>query len=163
MRMADGDPTSPRRLFIKHPGLHLWVAHPGAIWELDRTASVVAEAPALRSASAGTLNAPGLLRDDRIALSSLHQLAKIWYLQDHVTAQFSIRDCIALPSYTDIDQIVYNNPTLGTLIPTLAYTDATRQTQTAMLATPITGYIYDNVKCRSDISTDWSDLDFVSR
>ncbi len=163
VRIADGDPLSPRRLFIKHAGLHLWLAHPGAIWELNRTASVVAEAPAMRAAAAGTQYSPGVLRDDRVALASLHQLAKIWYLEDHRTASLALRDCIALPSYDDEDGATYTYPTLGTLITTLAFTDATRETQTATLNTPMTGYIFDNIKCRSDLSTDWSDLDFVSR
>ncbi len=163
VRMADGDPLSPRRLFIKHPGLHLWLAHPGAIWELDRTASVVAEAPALRNAADGIIHFPGILRDDRPALASLHELATIWYLQDHRTASLALRDCVFLPSYTDEDDVVYTYPQLGTLVTSLSYTDATRETQSPTLDTPVTGLIFDNVKCRSDISTDWSDLDFVSR
>ncbi len=161
--MADGDPLSPRRLFIKHQGIHLWLAHPGAIWELDRTASVVAEAPALRAAAAANAIDPGILRDDRPALASLHELATIWYLQDHRTASLALRDCVFLPSYTDEDDTVYTYPELGTLITSLTYTDATRETASVTLDTPVTGLVFDNVKCRSDISTDWSDLDFVSR
>ncbi len=163
VRMATGNPLQKRRLIIYHEGLHLWIAHPGAIWDLDRHTAGITSAPAFRNAASTSANAPGVLRDDRAALAQLHNLALAWYMTAHRTMSYSLRDCIALPSFTDIDDAVYTNPTIGSLVQTFTFTDATRTTQIATLNTPITGYVYDNVKCRSDISTGWCDLDFVSR
>ena len=163
VRFASGDAKSPRRLFIRHPGFHLWLAHPGAIWELDRSSSSVAEAPALRGAAGASAAAPGVLRDDRAALAQLHALSRVWYLQDHRAATWSLRACGDLPSWTDTVAGEVAFPRLGEVVTTIGYTDRNGASASATVNTPVTGSAYDNVRCVTKWSTDWADLDFVSR
>ncbi len=155
-------PLKPHRLYIHHPGLCLWLAHPGAIWELDRSTSEQEVAPALRGAAGGA-GQIGILRDDRESLAQLHALTNVWYLNEHRTVSWSIADCGDLPSYVDtvLGDVAY--PQLGDLVTTTAYTDRAKTDQTVTCDTPITGSVYDNINGVHTWSSDWSDLDFVSR
>lgn len=167
VRMATGDPTSKRRKVITHDGLHLWMAHPGAIWDLNASGrSATASSPARRNASPDGSPAGGL-RDDRNALARLHALSVAWYgpLFDLLGQQetepirrgcsWSLRCCGDIASTSDYDGggVVY--PTPGQVV---KYISANGQR--IRLMTPVSSYIYDNTTGVSRWTTDWQDLDF---
>jgi hypothetical protein len=73
------------------PGHHLWLAHPGAIFAIGKTLSDGGYAASRAAAGAGAT--PGLLRDDRDALSRVAGQASIWYLRERQTATWTLADC----------------------------------------------------------------------
>lgn len=157
-----------RTLRLVNPGIHLWMAAPGAIWKLQRTSSVVADAPAVRNAgidkgSNGDTTDVRFLRDDRTWLGLAHAFACEWYLTPHYPTTFSIADPYW---YAGVSNGGGNTvaPQLGKLINqiTVSTTRAAGQPSTAthVIRCPITSVTYDPETNRSDITADWSDLDF---
>lgn len=167
VRMATGDPTSKRRKVITHDGLHLWMAHQSAIWDLDSSGRSAGESSPPKRAANPTSSPPGILRDDRNALARLHALAVAWYgpLYDLLGQQetgpirrgcsWSLRCCGDIASAVDYDGggVVY--PTPGQLV---KYISANGQR--LRLMTPVSSYVYDNTTGVSTWTTDWQDLDF---
>lgn len=166
VRMATGvEGTARRRKTITHDGLHLWMAHPGAIWDLDSSGRAAgASSPPKRVAAA---DQEGRLRDDRNALSRLHALSVAWYgpLYDLLGQQetepirrgcsWSLRCCGDIPTAEDRDGggVVY--PTPGKVVTYLRANG-----QKLRLMTPVSSYVYDNTVGISTWTTDWQDLDF---
>ena len=162
IRMATGNPAlAVKRMTITHPNIHLWLAHPGAIWSLDDAAGGATLVPK-RNAGGG---APGILRDDRSALARLHALAASWYMPEvdllgavvsgsHRNASWSLRCCGDIPTGIDYDGggVVY--PTLGKVV-----TFLTANGQRNELNTPVSSISYDNTNGTTTWTTDWQDLD----
>lgn len=166
VRMATGNPNGKRKLRIIHRDIHLWVAHQGAIWDLDSANEDAGASPAKRAAASGTTGYAGLLRDDRDALARLHYLAVAWYgpLQNLLTgenestrrgAQWSLRCCGDIPTSELYDGggVVY--PDVGQVVQYL-YTNG----QKLNIQTPVSSYTYDNEQGITTWVTDWQDLDF---
>jgi hypothetical protein len=156
-RIATGDARGRRRLVITHPGIHLWLAQPSAIWDLDRVSSLVADAPAKRTAGADS-ETTGIqrLRDDREWLTRLHALACAWYLNDHRTLTWTLRSA---PGLFEGDAPAA--PALGTLITAATSTTRTDQIRTDTINTPVTAIVYDHEAATTTYTTDWADLDFA--
>lgn len=174
VRFASGDPTGRRRGKLYHPGSHLWLASPGAIWALDTSTTSSNGYAARRKACLGTVNGtdstPGILRDDRAGLAALHALAWAWYgtTTTHRTAQWALRDCGFLPSYQaysgtsipsnggSLTTVTY--PTIGKVVTTM---NANGSTTT--LNTPVTRVHYENETGITTWSTEWAELEHVER
>ena len=168
VRMATGEAvTGKRRKVITHEGLHLWMAHPSAIWRLDpSTRSNADGSPGKRAAASGATTA-GLLRDDRSPLARLHALAVAWYgpltdllgnPSDQVlrrNVSWSLRCCGDIASAADYDGggVIY--PDVGELV---TFINANGQRLRVM--TPVSSFVYDNVTGTTTWTTDWQDLDF---
>ncbi len=161
VRMANGDPAGRRKLTIEHKGLHLWVAHPGAIWDVDSENRSGDGSPAKRNACDATSDNPGILRDDRPALAQTHALSCSWYMTDRRTASWTLNCCGFLPDFEVADAYgdpsgTVTYPTIGQLVTTIA---AGGQLHT--INTPITSEIYDAETDQTTWQTDWADLDSV--
>ncbi len=161
MRMAAGDPNGGRRMRVQHRDLHLWLAHPGAIWDLDSGFHDSDFASPVRRQACPTSGGPGILRDDRATLAMLHALAVSWYMpvKDRRVARWSLRCCGFLDSFKndpdgDGSTVAVKYPKLGQLVTTLGAGG-----QDWQVNTPITSVSYDNETGITTWSTDWCDLD----
>jgi hypothetical protein len=163
MRLATSAPNATdrrRRLLIRHPGLHLWMASPGAIWQIDsENMSTNVDYPIKRNACAGSsINA---LRDDRNKLARRHWLSVLWYTvhQPEALARravtYSFADCGFLESFTDIDGTANFYPLLGDIIVTIRAGG-----QSHYPSTPVTRIHYDHVAGVTTVSTSWTELDW---
>ncbi|MBA3588514.1 hypothetical protein [Methylibium sp.] len=163
--MPDADPNCKRKATIERPDHHLWLAHPGAIWDVDdATGSNVLGHTPRRAAVAGSPSSPGILRDDRSALARQHYLTWSWYGTPRRTATWAIRDCGLLGSFLAFD---------GTTIPadggspspmpyaTLGQTVELMRAngEVHVLNTPVTRIAYDHGRGVTTWSTDWNELD----
>ncbi len=150
-----------RRRTITHNNIHLWLASPGAIWDLDITTNDAYGYPAKRNACGATTGAPGILRDDRAVLANLHALAATWYLTERRTATWGIRDCGMLPgySYADGNGVASGTTAYATLGKVVTTMTAGGQAHT--INTPVTSITYDNEIGVTTWATDWAELDFV--
>lgn len=165
IRMATGDPNSPRKLVIRHRDLHLWMAPQSAIWDLDTTTRTSQGSNARRDAASGG-NPSGALRDDRAALAKLHALAVAWYgpTEDLLGngifdtrrrgCTWGLRCCGDIPSSTDYDGggVIY--PDCGQVIQTISANG-----QAYLAYTPVSSFAYDNTNGITTWTTDWCDLD----
>lgn len=157
------DPACRRRPTIYHPDHHLWLAHPGAIWDLDGSAGSTSTGHAgRRAAGAGTADAPGILRDDRSALARMHYLTWAWYGSARRTATWALRCCGSLSSFEAYDGSGISGspsakpyPTLGAMITSMAANGESHQ-----INTPVTRIAYDNGSGITTWSTDWNELEF---
>jgi hypothetical protein len=149
--------------YITIPEAHLWLASPGAMWDVDGTTiDSNGDAYGRRFACGATVDAPGILRDDRARVAVLHALACAWYLQDHLPCEWAIRGCGLLPSFGIVadnsNQIdpsgTVTYPVLGQFVTTLAANG-----QTVTVNVPLTGIIYNHQDQTSRFSCDWIDLD----
>lgn len=161
------DPECARRMLNVHPDLHLWLAHPGAIWDLDGTTGDAAtgHTPKRGAANGSNTAGPGILRDDRAELARLHALSWAWYGSARRAATWALRCCGFLPSFEaylddrepdfsdDPETVLY--PAMGELVATLATNG-----QTETLDTPITRICYDNESGITKWETDWAALEF---
>lgn len=154
---------NPKRLInIRLPDLHLWLAHSGAIWDLDGSTKNATGYQALTGAAGASGATPGKLRDDRDALSRLHAMACAWYLSPRQTGKWTLRACGLLPSFETLgddpgsatETVTY--PVIGQLV-----TDFKASGQIATLNTPITAVHYDHQAGRTTWETDWQELDFI--
>lgn len=152
-----------RRRTITHNNIHLWLASPGAIWDLDSASrsDSVQGYKGLRKACGASTDKPGVLRDDRQALANLHALAASWYLHERRAARWGLKACGFLPNFTYADGNggaggTTTYPTLGQLVTTIAAAG-----QTNVINTPITSITYDNESGETTWATDWAELDFV--
>ena len=161
---ADGHTadTARRKLTIRHPGLHLWLADYAAIWDIDTALRNSHGSPARYRAAGGTNDAlPGVIRDDRPALAVLHAMACSWYLTARRTASWTLRACGFLPDFERVTDVAtqatttVTYPRLGQLITTIA---AGGQTYT--LGTPVSSISYDAEDGATTWETDWPGLDF---
>lgn len=165
VRMSTGSiETAKRKKTITHAGLHLWMAHPGAIWDLDSSARNAGQgAPPKRGASASTSPA-GILRDDRSELARLHGICKAWwgvttpgvddFASMHRGATWSLRCCGDIPSSEDYDGggVIY--PTCGQVV-----THIKANGQRIEVNSPVSSFVYDNLAGISTWTSDWMDLD----
>ncbi len=170
LRFKTVSPSLPAELGVRNvkrvevPDAHLWLASPGAIWDVLGTSVNSDGFTPQRGACGGTILAPGVLRDDRARVAVIHALACSWYLTDHRPASWTLRACGLLPSFatssttgdaTEIDGTTsVNYPTLGQLVTTLAANG-----QTITINAPITGIIYNHQAQTTTWSCDWVDLD----
>lgn len=174
VRFASGDATLGRkRGQLYHKDYHLWIASPGAIWEVDMaTGSASAGYAGKRRACAGTTSAPGILRDDRAGLAALHALSWAWYGNGNDptnptvrrSATWALRCCGLLPSFQAYDGLSVPTdgsspttvayPQLGELVTTLAANGETHDVNT-----PVTRIAYDHVTGTTTWSSEWSELD----
>jgi hypothetical protein len=165
VRMATGDKTGKRRKTIYHEGLHLWMAHPSAIWDLNAADRTTADGSPGKRAAAGSVQ--NILRDDRAPLARLHALAVAWYgpLYDLLGNQsdepirrgcsWSLRCCGDVASSAEYDGggVIY--PDVGKVVTYLRANG-----QRLRLMTPVSSFIYDNEAGVTTWTTDWQDLDF---
>ncbi|MBA3622965.1 MAG: hypothetical protein H0W48_00545 [Methylibium sp.] len=152
-----------RRATITLPDHHLWLAHPGAIWDIDgTTGSVSAGHPGKRQAAGASSTVPGILRDDRDALARAHAFAWSWYGSRRRTVAWSLADCGLLGTYLahkgllaegGADDVEY--PTLGQIVETLAANG-----QTYEINTPVTRIAYSHESGQTSWETDWNALEF---
>lgn len=157
-------PESVKRVInIRLSDMHLWIAQPNAIWSLDRSSGSVSTGfSPKRNAVAGTVTSPGLIRDDRDALSRIHAMACAWYLVPRQTASWRLKACGMLPSFESFDAPLVNlltptdilYPTLGQLV-----TEFQAAGQINTLNTPITNIHYNHVSGETTWETDWQQLD----
>ncbi len=154
--------TVKRLVTVRLPGLHLWLAHSGAIWDVDGTTKNSDGYSPLRTAAGGVKESPGVLRDDRDALARLHAMACAWYLSPRQTAHWTLRACGMLPSFETLGDDpgsateVVTYPTMGQLV-----TDFKANGQIYTLNTPITSIHYDHQSGKTTWETDWQELDFT--
>ena len=168
VRMSTGNiDTAKRKKTITHDGLHLWMAHQGAIWDLDSSARAAGSGSAPKRAASPSTEPAGILRDDRNALARLHALAVAWYgpLYDLLGQQntepirrgasWSLRCCgdIASSAARDGGGVVY--PDVGKVV---SYLRANGQR--IRLMTPVSSFVYNNIDGTTTWTTDWQDLDF---
>lgn len=163
--MRPSDPDCKRKATIYQADHHLWLAHPGAIWDLQGTTGSASTGHTPRRAAAGGVaSAPGLLRDDRAALARLHYLAWSWYSADRRSATWAIRDCGLLGSYLAFQGAVlptdgsgstsFTYPSLGKMIDALSANG-----EVHAINTPVTRIAYDHATGTTTWSTDWSELE----
>lgn len=153
-----GPADSPRRKTLYFPGIHLWIADYLAIWSINYlTATNPNNVPPLRGCAGATAEAPGVIRDDRAALMSMHNLAWSWYSVSHRTARWEMRDCGLLPSFTNNDSAgvagTVSYPTVGQFVTTVTAAVFFHSN------TPITRIVYDATRGITTWFTDWCDLD----
>jgi hypothetical protein len=171
VRMYSGlppaDPECSRRMSINHQNLHLWLAHPGAIWDVDATTGSSADGhtPRRNAANGSVAGGPGILRDDRSELARLHALSWEWYSRGRRSGSWALRACGFLSSFQaylddpepdfseDAEDVAY--PALGDLVGTLATNG-----QTETMDTPITRIRYNNEVGVTTWETDWAALEF---
>ncbi len=162
VRMASSAVVNPtRRKQLFHRGLHLWLAHPSAIWDTSET-TITANAGSAgkRAAGAGSGSVPGILRDDRDKLAREHALASSWYLTERRTATWQLKACGFEPGFFTEDETGEPNdfityPTIGQLL-----TIMTAAGQEFTINTPITKVHFTNrANGVTTWITDWSDLD----
>jgi hypothetical protein len=161
--------TARRRKTIRHADLALWYATSGAIYDIDsETPSGSGFAPKRGACRTGT--GTGILRDDRLALLSRHELACRWYgLPDAAgkpgesrrSASWSLRafglgGTFAIVDENGKDAGTVDYPTIGKCVQYL-YTNGSKIT----LNTPITRVRYDHQNGVTTWSTDWQELDFA--
>jgi hypothetical protein len=159
VRLASGDRNGRRKLRIVHPGIHLWFADIGAIWDLDCKNRDANGSPPRRQAGA---SAQATLRDDRDILRVLHAISAEWYTAERRTVSWSLRACGFLPDFETEDPTTFARtavayPQLGELITTLSAGG-----RDYIINTPCTSVHYDNVTGVTSWQTDWQDLDFVA-
>ena len=162
VRMAAGNVNGKRKKTIELPGVHVWMAHSGAIWDLDpSTRSYGDGSPPLRGASASASTA-GLLRDDRSTLARQFNMSAMWYGVDqtrfgslHQGAEWALRCCGDIPTSTDYDGggVVYPMP--GQVV---QYLNANGQR--LEINSPCSSIVYDNGSGITTWTTDWQNLDF---
>lgn len=146
---------------IEVPGMHLWLAAPSAIWDLDRATEVGDGYAPKRGAAGGVGVIPGYLRDDRNALARIHALACSWYLSTRKTASWSLYCCGLLPNFEAVTDpetgatttIAY--PTIGQVVTTIR---AAGQLRT--IDTPISRIYYRHDRQMTTWETSWPELDF---
>lgn len=171
VRLATGAPAGKRRrrLGIRHQDLHLWIASPGAIWDLDAENRDDDGSPPKRDAL-GLVQ--GIIRDDRAELARRHFLAVCWYTVHETSVEgekdennqpvgrramtYSFADCVFLGSFEDATRGSHNYPKMGDII-----TVAKAGGQAHRPRTPVTREHYDHRTGVSTISTSWIDLDFA--
>ncbi len=164
VRFASGDAlTNGRRGKVYIPGAHLWVAAPGAIYDLDTSTSSGGGYAARRNAVGASFTTPGILRDDRAGLAAIHALSWAWYGSDttHRSASWSLKCCGFLPSFSAYDGDTISGdasdhtyPTIGKVITTLTANGAEHT-----LNTPITRVHYDAEKAVTTWATEWHELE----
>jgi len=153
---AGHDPVSAqRRLTITQPDLHLWLASPYAIWDLNpATGSSATGHPPRYAAGGGSLSQPGILRDDRSALARLHAMASAWYLDERRTATWAIRDFGLFSSFTDRGGSTISYASLGKTVHNLSCNG-----QIFTVNTPVVLVRYDNDTGVTTWETGWNSLD----
>jgi len=159
--MESGDPTGKRKMRVYHPDLHLWIAAPNAIWDLDAENADETGSPPRRGA-ATSVN--GVLRDDRATLARLHAITRIWYglatenvddfAATHRGASWSLRCCGDIPTGEDYDGGGLEYPMPGKVVRFL-YANGIKNE----LNSPVSSYVYDNTNGVSTWTCDWMDLD----
>ncbi len=167
VRFASGNPTKRKRGRVELKDYHLWLASPGAIWDIDTTTGTGGTAgnAARRNAAGATGAIPGLLRDDRNALALIHAQLWAWYGTDtsRRSCSWTLKACGVLPSFDAVTTahassadtpttITY--PKLGQLV-----TDLSANGETQAINTPITLVEYDNLTGTTSWSTEWSELE----
>ncbi len=165
VRLASGDPnTSAERGKVYVPGAHLWLAAPGAIYDLDTSVgSASLGYGARRGAVGSTETLPGVLRDDRAGLAFIHALSWAWFGSDttHRSASWALKACGFLPTFsaysgTEISgsasDIPY--PEIGEVVTTLTANGADNT-----LNTPVTRVHYDAERAVTTWSTEWNELE----
>jgi len=146
-----------RRKVIRVRDSHLWIAHPGCIWDLDGSDETAAGlAPKRVGGTLNDGNTGKILRDDRAALARIHYLAWEWYRSDvpRLAVDYTLRACVLLPSFADIAGNTIDYPRIGQVVTTMQAGGVTYQVNT-----PITRIVYDNDAGTSRISTNWTELD----
>lgn len=162
VRIATGNPNASRKMVINHQNIHLWLAHPGAIWDLNDTdATSVSDYPPKRNAGGSN----GILRDDRSELAALHALAVAWYRPKkngeeraiRRNATWALKCCGDIPSSEDYDGggVVY--PTCGQVV---RYMRANGHR--IELNSVVSSISYDNETGTTTWMTDWQELDFTN-
>ncbi len=164
VRFASGDAlTNGKRGKIYIAGSHLWLASPGAIFDLDMSVLASGGYAARRGAVGATTQAPGLLRDDRAALALLHAMAWSWYgsTSTHRSASWALKACGFLPNYSAYagtritgDPVDVTYPTIGQVVTTLTANGGDKA-----LNTPVTRVHYDAERGVTTWSTEWHELE----
>lgn len=157
-----GSAASARKtLVVTHDDLHLWLASPGAIWDLDATKINGNGRPAKRFACHGTVNSPGILRDDRDVLAHRHALACSWFLNVHRPVVIELDGCGFLPSYevaTDLDSDKTTTKPYWSVGQVISRLSALGQRLDS--ETPITAKRYEVAGNVTRWTSDWADLDY---
>jgi hypothetical protein len=146
-----------RRRTIRIPDLHLWLAHPGAIWDLDRTTENPDGCNAKRAG--GTVEGVNgtILRDDRAALARIHYMAWEWYRSDsgRKSATWALRDCGLMATWRDLGGSEIPWPKLGQVVKDMRASGALHT-----IRTPISRVSYNHRLCQTEWMTDWSEFDY---
>lgn len=158
--------TSGRRAYLYAPGINLWLAHPGAIWEHSKLTATDLNAPAKRSAAGGAGAVPGIIRDDRDQLVVTHTLAWAWMGTRRISSAWALRDCGLLPDFPIANSTGEHRqafPQLGQVVKELYAAGhvplGTDTTTPIKPLTPITRIHYDHTRGVTNWVTDWQDLD----
>jgi hypothetical protein len=155
--------TARRKRTVRVPDLHLWIAHAGAIWDIDGSDTTDdGHAPkrigGTMSYVSGTTDGK-ILRDDRAKLAKIHYLTWEWYRSDsgRRSATWALRDCGLLPSWTDIAGTAQLYPKLGQVVKDIQAAGTTFDVKT-----PISRVTYDNDIGVTTWQTDWTEFDYGS-
>lgn len=153
--------TARTKKTISAPGLTLWQADAGAIYDLTT-------AGAGQRSACRTGTGKGILRDDRLTLCAIHQLAARWYGlpvdtfagEARRSASWSLRcggltGSFAVVNADGTDNGTVSYPPIGYVVHYL-YANGSRYE----LNTPITRIRYDHVTGTTTWTTDWQELDF---
>jgi hypothetical protein len=157
--------TAGRKLYLYLPGVHLWLAHPSAIWEHNKFTATDQNAPAKRNAAGGAGAVPGIIRDDRDALAVAHAMAWSWYGTRRTSGKWALRDCGLLPDFGILSgdnaaapaRKAY--PKIGLVVNEMYASGHVSGGTPILLRTPITRIHYDHVQGVTTWFTDWQDLD----
>lgn len=125
-----------RRMVMTIDGLHLWLAAPSSVYELDFSAAAQLHyAPGLAVSGGST---PAVLRDDRSALGFIAALAWYYYGTIHNPGTWTLKDCGFLTQFVTSSGGTATYPTLGQFVGTVTYNGPAGSESTAQLNTPIT-------------------------
>jgi len=169
VRMASGNAAASRRMKIPGEELHLWLAHPGAIWDLQGSTENSDGFQPRRDAGAPSAGY-GILRDDRDKLARRHHLAVAWYgpifessgakagnrttASDRRSVSYALRDCALLDGFVVDGGALVAYPQLGHVI-----TQIDANGQRLGVNTPLSVVTYDHQAGVSSLATDWADLE----
>jgi hypothetical protein len=155
VRLATGVESSPRKKIITINDIHLWLAAPNAIWDIDSANEDAGASPGRRNSGSN----PIIIRDDRDALARIHALSVAWYGPFkngtvHRNASWTLKCNGDIPSSADYDGggVIY--PPCGVVV-----TFLTANGQRYELNTPVSSIVYDNTNGTTTWTTDWQDLD----
>lgn len=161
VRVASGNSGSQRRRTIIVPGIQLHLAHPLAIWSIDSDTGVPKY-----GAAGGSGTTPGIIRDDRDRLASVHAMAQRWYLDIHVGIRLSMNGD-GFVQWRDANGGLNDWPKLGYVLRNFSFSqrngavfDSTVQqsTFTEELNTPLTAIYYDASTDSTEFTSDWTEM-----
>lgn len=151
---VSGIGATGRRLVMNINGPSLWLAAPGAIWELDyKNTGQLGYRPGLKIPVVDG-NIPYIVRDDRATLSFIGALASYYYLTLHSPSSWSLRSCGLSSEFQTVNGSI-KYPSLGQFVGKIRVSDSV----SLVSNTNITCIHYDHNEGLTTWKTDYVDYD----